>query len=268
VLPLPDGLDSAALRKLAVFLENGDGTSSIVPGTIRYDSKGRATGIAVRSGASGRASVLEAEPVEALFAPYVSGYAAGSFGPQRPVTRAELAALLAKLTPVDNDTRTVGDRATAFRDVPQAFWAAEAVERASAAGWMGGKSDGRFSPNDSLTRAELAVVLVRWREAQASGLSRFPDAASHWAASSIAAAEREGWITGFADGSFRPDQSVTRAELIVLLNRVLGRPPLPEGGQSWSDVPASYWASGAIRSASQAFEARRYLSGEVELIGK
>jgi len=268
VLPLPDGLESTALRKLAVFLENGDGTSSTVPGTIRYDSKGRATGIAVRSGASARVSVLEAEPIEVMFAPYVSGYAAGSFGPQRAVTRAELAALLAKLTPADNDARTVSDGAAAFRDVPQAHWAAKAVEEAYAKGWMGGKSGGQFSPNDPLTRAELAVVLVRWREAQAAGLPRFADVASHWAASSIAAAEREGWINGFADGSFRPEQKVTRAEMVVLLNRVLGRPALPDGGSSWSDVPESHWAAPAIRSASQSFAALRYLSGEVELLGK
>ncbi|QJD85619.1 hypothetical protein HH215_22165 [Cohnella herbarum] len=268
VLPLPNGLDSAALRKLAVFLENGDGSKSILPGKIRYDSQGRATGIAVRSGASGRAAALQAEPIEVMFERYVSGYAAGRFGPARQVTRAELAAMLVKLSAADGNVRTGDSTAAIFRDVPQEHWAAAAVAEASAAGWMGGKPDGRFSPNDPLTRAELAAVLARWRQVQASGQTRFPDAVSHWAAAAITAAERQGWITGYADGSFRPDQSVTRAEAVTLLNRVLGRPSLPAGGQAWSDVPDSFWAAGAIRSASQTFEALRYLSGEVELIRK
>ncbi|MFD2170508.1 cadherin-like beta sandwich domain-containing protein [Tumebacillus lipolyticus] len=264
VLPLPEGIDSAALRKLAVLIVNGDGSKSIVPGTIRYDLQGRATGIAVHSDASGRAAVLQAEPIKALFERYVSGYTVDSFGPDRSVTRAELAALLAKLTAADGGARTGDSSAAAFRDVPQTHWAADAIAQASAAGWMGGRPDGLFSPNDPLTRAELATVLVRWRQVQASGQPRFPDAASHWAAAAIATSERRGWMIGYEDGSFRPDQSVTRAEAVTILNRVLGRPSLPDGGQAWSDVPASHWAAGAIRSASQTYEALRYLSGEVE----
>jgi len=268
VLPVPEGLDSAGLRKLAVLLENEDGSVSIVPGKLRYDSQGRANGIAVRPGEAARAALLLADPVKVSFESYVGGYSATGFGPDRPVTRAELAAMLAKLTPADDEVRTGDNRSPAFRDMPQGHWAAAAVARASDAGWMGGKPNGRFGPSDPLTRAELASVLARWRQEQTSGKPRFPDAASHWASAAISAAERRGWMTGYADGSFGPDRKVTRAEAVTIMNRVLARPSLPEGGRAWSDVPAAYWAAGAIRSASATFEALRYLDGGVEPIGK
>ncbi|MFF2092246.1 S-layer homology domain-containing protein [Paenibacillus sp. NPDC058174] len=267
VLPLPKGLDAAALHKVAVYLENGSDSKSVLPGTLRYDAQGNAIGIAVASGAPGRAAVIQAEPVTVAYESYIKGYANGSFAPARAVTRAELAALLMKLSPSQGNGSASGN-AVAFGDVPQTHWAAEAIAYAAAAGWMKGSPDGLFHPGESLTRAELAAVLVRWCAVQATGHASFSDAASHWASAEIAAAEREGWVTGYEDGSFRPGRSVTRAEVVTVLNRVLGRPQLAEGGPAWSDVPTSHWAAGAIRSASQSFEALYYLSGKVEPIIK
>ncbi|RUS45135.1 S-layer homology domain-containing protein [Cohnella sp. AR92] len=271
VLPLPSGLASADLGKLAVFLKNRDGTGTIVPGTIRYDSQGQAAGIAVRPGAFARAAVLKAEPIKTRFDRYANGYADGSFGTGKPITRAELASMLAKLSAASGSSASgdnSGSGAAAFQDVPASFWAAKAIAQAAAAGWMSGDSEGRFRPNDSLTRAELASVLVRWRKEQApvGGGTRFPDAAaSHWAFSAIAAAAGKGWMTGYTDGSFKPDQDVTRAEAVTVLNRALGRPS-PSDGPSWSDVADTYWAAAAIRSASQSFDELRYLNGKVELL--
>ncbi|GGG72392.1 hypothetical protein GCM10010918_30220 [Paenibacillus radicis (ex Gao et al. 2016)] len=268
LLSLPKGLDAAALHKLAVYLENGGDSKSILPGTLRYDAQGSAIGIAFAAGNAGRAAVVQAEPVTVAYERYINGYADGSFAPARAVTRAELAALLMKLSPSEGTNSAGGNHAVVFSDVPASHWAAEAITYAAAAGWMNGSPDGLFHPGEQLTRAELAAVLVRWREVQATGRASFSDAASHWASAEIAAAEREGWVTGYEDGSFRPGRSVTRAEAVTVLNRVLGRPQLAEGGPAWSDVPASHWAAGAIRSASQSFEAQYYLSGEVEPIVK
>ncbi|WP_337104107.1 S-layer homology domain-containing protein [Paenibacillus sp. YIM B09110] len=267
VIPLPDRLDATASRKLAVYLESGDDYKTISAGTVRYDSQGRATGIAVDAGASGRVLVLQAEPIAVTYERYINGYADGSFAPSRTITRAELAALLMKLS-TSEDVTNSGDATAAYGDVPHTHWAADAIDYVTAAGWMGGGSNGLFRPGDQLTRAELATVLVRWRGVQAIGRTDFADADSHWASEAIASAERKGWLVGYTDGSFRPDASVTRAEAVKVLNRVLGRPSLVEDGLSWSDVPASHWAADAVRSASQSFDALHYLSGKVELIVK
>ncbi|MFF2480965.1 S-layer homology domain-containing protein [Paenibacillus sp. NPDC058071] len=266
VIALPNGLDAKELRKLAVLLESGADSKSIQPGTVRYDSQEKAVGIAFNAGSTGRAAVLQAEPVIAEYESYINGNSDGSFAPARAVTRAELAALLAKLSVPEGVDSAGGGNTAAFSDVPQTHWAANAIAHAAAAGWVSGGQDGLFRPGDPLTRAELATLLVRWRGVQSSGSAGFPDAASHWASAAIASAEREGWITGYEDGSFRPNRSVSRAEAVAVLNRVLGRPPLAEGGPAWSDVPASHWAAGAIRSASQSFKVLHYLSGEVEPI--
>ncbi|MGO4537720.1 S-layer homology domain-containing protein [Paenibacillus sp. 2TAB19] len=265
VIPLPEGLDAIALRKLAVYLESGSDSKTISAGTIRYDSQGRATGIAIDASASSRVMVLQAEPVAVAHERYINGYADGSFAPSRAITRAELAALLMKLSTTEAVTKS-GEDAIVYSDVPQSHWAAEAIDYVTAAGWMGGGSDGLFRPGDQLTRAELASVLVRWRKVQPIGGTDFADADSHWASEAIASAEREGWLVGYPDGSFRPNASVTRAEAVKVLNGVLGRPSLVEDGLAWSDVPASHWAADAIRSASQSFEALHYLSGETRLI--
>jgi|GEM_PF-1071563 len=266
-LPLPERLDKAALRRLAVYVEDGDGLGAIMPGTVRYDEQGRAVALAVRAGAVRLAAVLQAEPIRMTYDRYIGGYDDNRFAPSQTVTRAELATMLGKLSPADGEAAGSGDGSVSqFTDSPSSHWASSAIARAAAEGWMTGRPDGSFGPGEPLTRAELATVLVRWCEVPATGEPDFPDAATHWAASAIAAAQRQGWITGYADGSFRPDRQVTRAEAVVLLNRVLARPPLTDGGDAWTDVPSSYWAAGDIRSASQSFEARRYLSGETDLV--
>lgn len=268
VIPLPIGLDETVLRKLAVYLEGDGDTNSITPATIRYNSKGQAIGLALNVDTSGRAIILQADPVTITYESYINGYADGNFSPERAVTRAELAILLMNLSMQESNALTISNEYKIFADVPQSHWAAEAITLAADNGWMSGLPDNLFHPSAPLTRAELASVLVRWRELQISAQVSFPDVNSHWASAAIAAAEHEGWINGYEDGSFRPNRSVTRAEVVTILNRVLNRPPHIGDGQVLSDVPASHWAAGAIGSASQSFEAYHYLSGEVELMMK
>ncbi|MUT68593.1 S-layer homology domain-containing protein [Paenibacillus sp. NEAU-GSW1] len=266
IVSLPDGFDAAALRKLAVFLESGVETKAIAAGTIRYDSKGQATGIAFDAGASGRAAVLQAEPVTVKYESYINGNADGSFAPSRLLTRAELAALIMKLSKAEGYEAAESSDAAVFSDVPQSHWAAEAIKYVSAAGWMNGGSGGLFRPNDTLTRGEMAAVLVRWREVEVSGSAG--SQGSHWASEALSATEQLGWMRDYTDGTPSPDDKMTRAHAIRVLNLVFGRPSLAEGGPTWTDVPATHWAAGFIRSAAQNFEAHYYLSGEVELIVK
>ncbi|MHA7965499.1 cadherin-like beta sandwich domain-containing protein, partial [Paenibacillus sp. CAU 1782] len=266
LLPLPEALDAAGARKLAVYMEVENGEKRLVAGKVRFDDQGKVIGIAIETEGSGQAIVLTAEPIITSHGNYMNGYGDGRFAPDREVTRAELAALLAKLSPAGQAGAANGE-SSAFGDVPQEHWAAEAIANAAASSWMNGGPDGSFRPESSLTRAELAVVLVRWRAVQGmEQSSRFPDAAEHWAASAISIVSEKGWLTGYEDGSFRPDRLVTRAQAVVVLNRVLDRPKLTEGGRGWQDVPASHWAADAIRSATQSFREEAYLNGDTEVI--
>ncbi len=266
LLPLLEALDAAEARKLAVYMKVENGETRLVAGKVRYDTQGKATGITIETEGSGHAIVLTAEPIVASHGNYMNGYSDGRFAPDRAVTRAELAALLAKLSPTGS-AEAANSASPAFGDVPQEHWAAEAIANAAASSWMNGGPDGSFRPESSLTRAELAVVLARWRAVQGTEpLSQFPDTAEHWAASAIAIVSEQGWLTGYEDGSFRPDRQVTRAQAVVVLNRVLDRPKLTEGGRVWRDVPASHWASDAIRSATQSFREEAYLNGTTEIL--
>lgn len=268
VLPLPDGFDQTQAKNLAVFAEDAGGKGSVLRGTVQRDAQGRATGLAVNLDGSGRIVLLQAEPTITEQAGYVQGVSSDSFAPNRAVTRAELAALLNQLS--EPSTATPTAIGASFRDLPQSSWAASAVARVTEAGWMSGGADDRFRPTDALTRGELAVVLARWKQIQAGGNApSFTDSIPAWAAEAVASAEREGWIKGYADGSFRAGQSVTRAEAITILNRATGRPSLEDDRIAlWPDVPNAYWAAGAIRSASRTIEVRTYANGEIETSAK
>ena len=105
---------------------------------------------------------------------------------------------------------------------------------------LDGYSDGTFRPNEPITRAEFAAIAARFDENAASGSASFSDLSGHWAAGEISKAYQNGWVTGYSDGTFRPDQSITRAEAVTLINRVLER-ELPEDAELldemnvWSD---------------------------------
>ncbi|OBR67588.1 hypothetical protein A7K91_22145 [Paenibacillus oryzae] len=266
LLPLPDALNAVEARKLAVYMKVENGESRLMAGKVRYDAGGKATGITIETEGSGQAIVLAAEPIVTSYDNYMNGYGDGRFAPDRAVTRAELAALLTKLSPAGQAGAAAGGD-TDFGDVPQEHWAAEAIAKAAASSWMSGGPDGSFRPESPLTRAELAVVLARWLAAQGTEQpAMFADAAEHWAASAISIVSEQGWLTGYEDGSFRPDRQVTRAQAVAVLNRVLGRPQLSGSGGDWQDVPASHWAADAIRSATQSFREEAYLNGETEVV--
>ena len=114
-------------------------------------------------------------------------------------------------------------------------------------GIVKGDSDGKFNPNASITRAEFAAIAARFDGNANTSAASFSDIANHWAKDEISAAANNGWITGYTDGTFRPNNRITRAEAMALVNRVLKR--LPETDEDlhadmikWSDnSDASQW---------------------------
>ena len=149
---------------------------------------------------------------------YVSGYADGSFGPKKSMTRGELAAVLYRLGDYPEGP-------TAFSDVPKRKWYAAAVNALAAAGIVSGYSDGTFRPKNPVTRAELVTLLCNVADLHTAQMDeRFPDVSKkHWAYKSIMVAREQGWTSGYPDGTFRPSNPVTRAEAVTMINQCLNR---------------------------------------------
>ncbi|CAM4400042.1 X2-like carbohydrate binding domain-containing protein [Paenibacillus typhae] len=178
---------------------------------------------------------------------YISGYPDGLFKPEQKITRAEMAALLVKAA-----ARESGGAVPAFSDIKAGHWAAEAITGAAAMGLMNGYPDGSFRPDRQITRAELAsLVVLLGNITSAPGAGYSDVTAGHWAESAIRQAQGAGILKGYADGTFRPGQAVTRAEAVTAVNRAFGRGPLSGAAASpWLDVPLTHWAFGDILEAS------------------
>jgi len=149
----------------------------------------------------------------------------GLVRPGDGITRAEVATIFFRLI-TDDYRAQVWSQQNAFSDVASDAWFNNAVSTMSNAGIFMGMPDGSFQPTRAITRAEFATIMTRFFDGlPTGGANMFADIYGHWAAAEINAAARMGWITGFPDGNFAPDQAITRAEAAALINRVLGRLP-------------------------------------------
>ena len=170
---------------------------------------------------------------------YVQGYPDGTVRPSGSVTRAETAAILFRL--MDASSRSLYyATAAGFRDVDSTKWYNTYVATLNNAGVITDSRDGYFRPDAAITRAELAAMLAQFAE-QKSAAIYFSDVSSgYWAAKAIALTADLGWINGYPDGTFGPDKTVTRAELMAMINRATGRAPksadaLLTGMKTWKD---------------------------------
>ena len=176
---------------------------------------------------------------------YVQGYPDGTVKPAGNITRAETAAILFRLMD-DASRKTYYSTKSGFRDVASGSWYNTYVATLNNAGVITDSSNGYFRPNEAITRAELAAMLAKFSETT-SAANYFNDvSAKYWAANAIAICAKLGWITGYPDGTFRPDKNVTRAELMAMINRATGRAPksadafLP-GMKTWIDNTTDKW---------------------------
>lgn len=176
---------------------------------------------------------------------YVQGYPDGTVKPAGNITRAETAAILFRLMD-DASRKTYYSTKSGFRDVASGSWYNTYVATLNNAGVITDSSNGYFRPNEAITRAELAAMLAKFSETTGAA-NYFNDvSAKYWAANAIAICAKLGWITGYPDGTFRPNKNVTRAELMAMINRATGRAPksadafLP-GMKTWSDNTADKW---------------------------
>lgn len=153
---------------------------------------------------------------------YVSGRTATTFVPNGTLTRAEAAKLLYELMTAQAHKQY--DRSdNGFSDVPAGKWYAVAVSTLANAGAIKGYSNGTFQPGKPINRAEFVTILTGIYGVNTSKGMPFADVGSAWCHDAVATAYANGWVGGYADGTFHPNQTITRAEAVTILNRVLGR---------------------------------------------
>ena len=186
---------------------------------------------------------------------YIVGYPDSTVRPQNGITRAEVATIFFRL--LTGETRNANStKSNSYSDVAAGAWYNHAVSTLSAMGIVKGDSHGKFNPNAPITRAEFAAIAARFDDKANTTAVDFSDIASHWAKNEISAAANNGWINGYTDGTFRPNNKITRAEAMTLVNRVLKR--LPETAEDlhndmikWSDnSDTSAWYYLAVQEAT------------------
>ncbi len=192
---------------------------------------------------------------------YVYGYPDGTVGPMNNITRAEVSAIFFRLLR-DEVREKYLSADGAFPDVEAGAWYVREVSTLHALGILKGRDDGLFHPDDSITRAEFAAICARFDQSEVSETALFPDIAGHWAEGYIQRAAALGWVRGYPDGSFGPDDPITRAEAVTMINRVLRRLPgstddLLPGMKTWPDNPEGAWYYLAIQEATNGHEFHR-----------
>lgn len=179
---------------------------------------------------------------------FLKGYPDGGFAPGRNMSRAEVTTMFARL--LTEQMEADKTYPASFSDVTSAHWAANYIGYMEQFGIVRGYSDGTFRPNAPITRAEFAAICCRF-EKLTSGTVTFSDVpASHWAAKSVTYAATRGWVTGYADGTFKPGNNITRAEVAAVTCRLLERSAdeayirahLKELPRVFADMNEQHWA--------------------------
>ena len=196
---------------------------------------------------------------------YVVGYSDSTVRPNANISRAEVATIFFRLLKSDiRDGNLTADNE--FSDVSDGQWHNKAISTMAKLGIVKGRRADRFDPDASITRAEFAAICARFSTRSVENSSSFSDISGHWAENEIERAAAFGWISGYPDGTFRPDARITRAEAMTMINRVLCRMPQSESDLldsmvTWPDNKPSDWHYLAVQEATNSHDFNR--QGEV-----
>ena len=264
---LPDGTDLDKNHRVTVTVTDHkknpqENKNIIVKGDLSQTAKGK-------TDKDGKLTVPEIEERERHGA-YILGYTDGTFGPSRSMTRAEAAAIFARLLAEKNGDTISTVANTRFADIPAHAWCSGYAKYLNNNGVTYGKSKTIFAPDDAITRAEFTTLAVRFFDVYGDGdaeiMEQYKDfndvSDGYWAAAYIKAAAKHGWINGYGDGSFRADDEINRAEVVTIVNRLLGR----EADEAYvadnlrklntfSDMSKRHWAYYAVMEAANAHTA-------------
>lgn len=264
---LPDGTDLDAKHQVTVIVADHkkapqQGKNVTVKGDLGQSAAGK-------TDKNGELTVPEVEQTE-RHGIYIVGYTDGTFGPSRSMTRSEAAAIFARLLAEKNGDTISTAANTKFADIPAHAWYSGYVKYLSNNGITYGKSKTIFAPNDAITRAEFTTMAVRFFDVYGDGdaeimeqFSGFNDVSSgYWAAEYIKYAALHGWINGYGDGSFHADREINRAEVVTIVNRLLGREADEDyiadnlrKLNTFPDVTKRHWAYYAVMEAANAHTA-------------
>ena len=191
---------------------------------------------------------------------YIHGYPDGTVRPEDNVTREEIATMFYRLLKEEIRAELKTD-VNSFTDVDSDRWSNNAVSTMAKGGYIKGYEDGTFRPEGFITRAELATIASRFLSAPVEGDLTFNDIGGHWAEENIKSIANNAWIFGDGDGSFRPDEYITRAEAITIINRILVRYVNDHGltgnEKQWPDNAKDAWYYHAIVEATHEHDHER-----------
>ncbi|TVX95000.1 S-layer homology domain-containing protein [Cohnella terricola] len=190
---------------------------------------------------------------------YILGHPDGKFKTQNTLSRAELAAIVARLINGGHTTKKAE-----YSDVTDHHWANGYIRIVTDNGIFTGFKDGTFHPDAPVSREELAVVMARYLKLENSDPinPHFTDVQGRWSASAIEALYRNGMVNGYVDGTFKPSNSIIRSEAVTLINKMLFRGPLLNVKPTFPDVNEKHWAFGQVEEASHSHKATRTSAGE------
>lgn len=191
---------------------------------------------------------------------YIVGYPDGTFKPSNNITRAEIATIFARISGINSPNST----GNLFPDVDESHWASGFIAVATRdLNLFSGYPDGTFRPDTPITRAELATLTAKYLEINATEPieDKFEDSKHHWARNFIGEAYRYQIVSGYPDGTFKPDSHLTRAESVTMVNNMTYRGPLVTSSQTFPDVYSSHWAFGNVESATRSYEFVRTANG-------
>jgi len=247
----PTGTDTRMTTTLS-FPANT--TGSVRNYTVRVSLDGGTTWRNVEHTASVSVGIISFVPNPTHYA-YIIGYTDGTVRPRGNITRAEVSTIFFRLIS-DEDRVELWSQENTFRDVTLNRWYNNAISTMANAGFLQGYSDGTFRPGAAITRAEFATVVSRFMNLEYTGPNRFNDIAGHWASSAINSIAYTGWIRGYGDGTFRPNNTITRAEAATVINRIFLRSPetandLLPNMRTWPDnTNPNAWYYLAIQEAT------------------
>lgn len=210
----------------------------------------------------------EENPLGAIefYGPYAYGYPDQSFGPQRPVTRGEVATMFANILSLNLDFSGTAK----FSDVEEGTWYFPYIQAIYRTQIFVGNPDGTFEPNEPISRGEMATVFSKYWEYAGIPVSASPDVsitdvdATHWANQHIYRIYNAGIVTGFPDGTFRPNDATLREQVVGMINLLIARPVYLPPASKFNDIDSSHWAYGDIEAATEFFTKQSELPVEEE----
>lgn len=194
---------------------------------------------------------------------YIIGYTDGTVRPLNNIIREEVAAIFFRLL-TEEAGEAMHEEIAPYSDVPSTKWSSTPIATLAKGGYITGRPDGTFAPEADITRAEFATIAARFSGDVETHETDFSDVDGHWAENYIKVCVANGWITGYTDGTFKPDQSITRAEAMAIVNRMLGRSVDAKGIEAvaddiyyFGDNPEGTWCYYIVLEATNSHDYER-----------